>query len=383
MILFLLLFLLNDVEIKEAYNFGEVLTEKMVPHTFIFQNDSSRKIKIINISSTDHLDILSFPEEIEGKGVGEINVILNTKDLSGKIKRGVNVDYLYEGEEDIRKARFIIEGIVHKPVEAKLLKEKSLFYSYYPDPVYLLYQVSFYSDKVTEYKIEGIEISGEKKVDFKKEIIPSNEKNTFFIKISPEKAPEIGQYSFFVALKTNVYETLNILLPLYFEIKDPFVVSEREIVFDLNKIFNRVKVVKDCYFYNDFEMKELFNKFVDLNNLYIYKEIEGKSYVGNEGAKFWISSECLERVKPGQFQKTRTIYLNDAHKKPFKIKGISLESKFLSYFFREDNDYSKSIVLNLKENVNEEENTEIIIKTDYPGKEEVKIPILIIKEQGQ
>ncbi|MEJ5167386.1 MAG: DUF1573 domain-containing protein, partial [Thermoanaerobaculia bacterium] len=205
MILFLLLFLLNDVETKEVYDFGEVLTEKIVPHTFIFQNESLRKIKIINISSTDHLEILSFPEEIEPKGIGEINVILNTKDLAGNIKRGVNIDYLLEGEEDIRKARFIIEGVVHKPVEAKLLKEESLFYNYYPDPVYLFYQVSFYSDKVSEYKIEGIEISGEKKVDFKKEIIPSKEKNTFFIKISPEKAPEIGQYSFFLAIKTNVY----------------------------------------------------------------------------------------------------------------------------------------------------------------------------------
>lgn len=379
--MFLLFFILlfYDVEIKEVYDFGEILTGKLVPHTFIFQNDSLKKIKILNLKSTDHLEVLSFPEEIPPKSTGEINVILDTNDLKGKIKRGLNIDYLFEGEEDVKKARFIIEGIVHLPVEASHLKEESIFFSYYPSNPHHTFKLSFFSDQISDYKIDRIEITGNKKINFKKEIFHSKEKNTFFLKVYPEEPPEIGNYSFYIAIKTNVPEASEILLPFFFEIKDPFVISEKEVVFNLNKIFNRVKVIKNCYFYNDFEMKSIFDDLIDLNNIYVYVEKEGKSYIGNDSAKFWINSDCIEKIKPSQFQKTRTIFLNHVHKKPFKINFISFDSRHVTYFLREQTPYSKSIVLSLKDNA-EEERTEILIKTDYPGKEEIKIPILIIKE---
>jgi len=380
MILFLFLLLLGDVEIKETYNFGEVLTSEKVAYVFIFKNDADKKIFIRNVRTTDHLELLSYPQEIEPKGLGEFAIILDATNLKGNIKRGLNIDYEIEGEKDLRYARFVIEGIVHLPVEAKILKEESKFYTFYPDPPYHIILLNFYSDKVKEYKIERIAVVGEDKMPFKKEIIQGEKKNEFKIKIQPENTPQIGEYTTYVGIKTNVPDTSEILLPIYFNIKSPFSVSEERLEFNLDFIFNRVKLIKDCYFYSDFEMKKIYDKFINSNYFILYEESENKSLIGIEGEKFWVLSDCIERIKPTTSEKRKFIYLSEAHKKPFKIVSSSLESKNISYFFTNDSPSSKTFILTLSENAKESEETKLIIETDYTGFQKIVIPISIKKE---
>ncbi len=379
MIIFLFLLLFYDVEIKEVYNFGEVLTGEKIGYVFSFINETDKKIVIRNAKTTDHLELLSYPQEIEPKGLGEFAVILDTTDLKGNIKRGLNIDYDIEGEKDLRYARFIIEGTVHLPVEVRLLKNESKFYAFYPEIPYFLINVSFYSDKVNEYKIERVAVVGEDKMPFKKEINKGEKKNEFKIKIEPEKVPSIGYYETYIGIKTNVPDISEMLIPIYFDVKSAFSVSEERIEFILSKIFKRVKLVKDCYFYQDFEMKKIYDKFLNTDYFILYEESEDKSLIGIEGEKFWVLSNCIEKMKPTPSEKRRFIYLSEAHKKPFKIISSSLESKNISYFFTNDLPFSKTFILNLKDEAEEEE-TNLIIETDYPNFEKIVIPISIKKE---
>lgn len=379
MILFLFLLLFNDVEIKEVHNFGEVLTGEKIGYVFSFINETDKKIIIRNARTTDHLTLLSYPQEIEPKGLGEFAVILDTTDLKGNIKRGLNIDYDIEGEKNLRYARFIIEGTVHLPVEVKLLKKDSKFYTFYPEIPYFLIKVNFYSDKVNEYKIERVAVVGEDKMPFKKEISNGEKKNEFVIKIEPEKVPPIGYYETYVGIKTNVPDFPEVLVPIYFDVKSAFSVSEEKIEFNLSKIFKRVRLVKECYFYQDFEMKKIYDKFLNTDYFILYDEGDNKSLIGFDGEKFWVLSDCIEKIKPSISEKRRFIYLSEAHKKPFKIISSSLESKNISYFFTNDSPSSKTFILNLKDEAEEEE-TNLIIETDYPNFEKIVIPISIKKE---
>lgn len=370
----------NEVEVLEIYDFGEVLTNTNVEHTFIFENKTKFPYNIFDISATNRLEILKSPLEIPSEGKEEIKVVLDTSNFYGKIERAVNLEYFSEEEGKTKKARFIIKGFVHMPVEINILEKESKKMAYYPEPVFYKFKATCFKKDVSNFEIKELKFVSKDNIEFKTFINKTNDPYSYEIKIEPAQILSTGFYEFEVYVYTNVMEASPLKANLNFDIKSPFIISQNEVIFHSALVFNKIKISKECPVYLDKEMK---NKSTDLlinGNFFLINEENKKAYISNFERKYWINSDCVEKLNPSIFDKTRTIYLNEYFKKPFNILSFSLENPNLSFFLREENPYTKAFVITLTKKVEKDETAYLKIKTDYKGFEEISIPIKIYKE---
>lgn len=362
-----------DTALLETHDFGDVAAGTVVTHEFVLENPTDGPMAILATDGGCRLVLEEGPEVIPARSQGVFKVSLDTHDHAGPLSRGLNIEYA--AGDHLKSVRFIIKGMIHPLLELTRVEEASTLRALTGDPLVQVIEARAWADGVERLSLSAM--TG----PLAAAILPGSDPKRMTVKVSPTTPLPAGDHDFMLRLTSNVPEYQFVEAPIRFSVLDPFQVEPDAVVFHTLPMFHGVILPQPCQAYSDAGFRVPVSTPVQGGNWYLLEErSDGRAFIGSPDLRVWVDAACIRPKPADPAKRAKTIFLREARNQPFRVLSASVDHSALSAFTRTEGIGRVAIVITLLEEPAQATNGMLTIRTNYPGREVITVPITIVPE---